>query len=82
MNSQDVREAMSNIREAIDGAPRNRYTVELHAQMIKHADILHNITGREFCEMMKLNPAWGIEFNKMRNIADRLRNAGLQFDQI
>jgi len=82
MNSQAVSEAIRNIRTAIDGAPRNRYTVELHAQMIKHADTLHNITGKEFCEMMKLKPAWGIEFNKMRNIADRLRNAGLHFDQI
>jgi hypothetical protein len=82
VNSQAVRDAIRNIRTAIDGAPRNRYTVELHAQMIKYADTLKNISGKEFCEMMKLNLAWGIEFNKMRNIADRLRNAGLQFDKI
>jgi hypothetical protein len=75
-------QAVRNIRAAIDGASRNNYTVELHVQMIKYADVLQNVTGKEFCEMLGLNSPWGVEFNKMRKIAARLRSAGLQPDRI
>jgi hypothetical protein len=80
MPSKAVLDAIQNIRTAIDGAPRNNYTVELHIQMMKYSDILENITGKEFCELLKLNPPWGVEFNKMRKIAARLRNAGLELE--
>ena len=78
----NVAEAIRNIRTAIDGAPRNNYTVELHVQMIKHADVLKNVTRTEFCKMMEIGPAWGTEFMKMRKIATRLKSVGVNLDKI
>lgn len=65
------------IKEAIESSPRNGYVAELHLQVIKYADLLRNVSGREFCEKLDLKPAWGTEFTKMKKIADRLRQAGL-----
>jgi len=71
----DVFKAM---KEAIEKAPRNGYVAELHLQVIKHAELLENVSGKEFCEKLDLKPAWGTEFTKMKKIASRLRQAGLQ----
>ena len=65
------------IKRAIDKAPRNGYVAELHLQVIKYADLLEDVSGKEFCEKLGLKPAWGTEFSKMRKIAARLRQAGL-----
>ena len=65
------------IRHAIDASPRNAYTAELHLQIIKYADMLENVSGREFCEGVGLTPSFGVEFAKMRKIAPRLVGAGL-----
>lgn len=65
------------IKEAINSSPRNGYVAELHLQVIKYADLLENVTGKEFCEALDLKPAWGTEFAKMKKIAMRLRDAGL-----
>jgi hypothetical protein len=70
-------QAMRNIKTAIDGAPRNSYVAELHVQIIKYADVLQSVTGKEFCQEVGIGPAFGTEFVKMRKIAARLRNAGL-----
>ncbi len=78
----NVSEAIENIKKAIHQAPRNNYTVELHVQMIKYADLFEDLTGREFCEILGLSPPWAIEFNKMRKISTRLQNAGLDLDKI
>lgn len=75
-------EIFEKIKQAIDQAPRNGYVAEIHLQAIKYAEELDNVTGREFCEELKLNPAWGAEFTKMRKIASRLRGAGLDPDKI
>ena len=71
-------EVFDRMKRAIDGAPRNGYVAELHLQVIKYADLLDGVSGKEFCEKLGLKPAWGTEFAKMRKIAGRLRDAGLQ----
>ncbi len=43
-------EIYENIKQAINSAPRNGQTVEMHLQMIKYADHLKNVTATEFCE--------------------------------
>jgi len=43
-------ELYERIRQILANAPRNQYTAELHLQMIKYADVLGNITSKEFCE--------------------------------
>lgn len=73
-------EIFSNIKTALEEAPRNQYTTELHLQMIKYADNLKNITAKEFCEGVGLKPSFGTEFSKMRNLTQRLKNAGLNTD--
>ena len=73
----DADEAFRSIRRAIDGAPRNDYTSELHLQIIKYADLLQTTTGKDFCAGVGIAPSYGIEFAKMRKIAARLTNAGL-----
>jgi hypothetical protein len=73
----DIDEAFRRIRRAIDAAPRNDYTAELHLQIIKHAELFQSTTGKDFCAGVEIEPSYGIEFSKMRKIAERLRNAGL-----
>tara|TARA_R110000772_G_scaffold143461_2_gene253014 strand:- start:933 stop:1172 length:240 start_codon:yes stop_codon:yes gene_type:complete len=71
-----------NIKHALDKAPRNQYTTEMHLQMIKYADALKSITAKEFCEGVGLKPSFGTEFSKMRNLTQRLKAAGLNTDQL
>ena len=66
------------MKVAIEKAPRNGYVAEMHLQVIKYAALLENVSGKEFCEKLDLKPAWGTEFTKMKKIAKRLRQAGLQ----
>ncbi|MFF8803410.1 MULTISPECIES: hypothetical protein [Bacteria] len=75
-------EAMRRIKDAIEASPRNGYIAELHLQVIKYAGVLDGVTGREFCEAVGLTPAFGTEFAKMRKIAGRLVEAGLDVDRI
>jgi len=70
------------IGRAIDQAPRNGYVAELHLQVIKYADQLEGVSGKEFCAKLDLGPAWGTEFTKMKKIAPRLIEAGLRVEQI
>jgi len=70
------------IKHAIDAAPRNGYVAELHLQVIKYANILDDISGKEFCSELDLGKAWGTEFTKMKKIASRLRQAGLDPEKI
>jgi hypothetical protein len=79
MSEQEI---FQNIKYALDEAPRNQYTTEMHLQMIKYADALKNITAKEFCEGVGLKPSFGTEFSKMRNLTQRLKAAGLNTDQL
>ena len=75
-------EIYAQIKKALQEAPRNQYTAELHLQMIKYADELKNITAKEFCEGVGLRSSFGTEFSKMRNLTQRLKAAGLQTELI
>ncbi len=70
------------INRAIEAAPRNSYVAELHLQVLKYADELDGVTGKEFCEKLGLKSSWGTEYAKMRKISDRLRKAGLVPERI
>ncbi|WP_422641330.1 HTH-like domain-containing protein [Vibrio tarriae] len=50
--------------------------------MIKYADELKDITSKEFCEELGLRPSYGTEFSKMRNLTNRLKQAGLNVNKI
>jgi hypothetical protein len=71
------RDIFTNMKRAIDGAPRNGYVAELHLQVLKYADVLENVSGKDFCANLELGTAWGTEFSKMKKISKRLRSAGL-----
>lgn len=71
-----------NIKQALNDAPRNQYTAEMHLQMIKYADELKSITAKEFCEGVGLKISFGTEFSKMRNLTTRLKAAGLNTEQL
>ena len=73
---------VTNIKAAIDGAPRNDYTAELHVQIIKYFDALREVTGEEFCKELGIKDSYKTEFAKMRKIAPRLRQAGLDVDKL
>jgi hypothetical protein len=75
-------DVFSSIKQAIDRAPRNGYVAELHLQVIKYADVLQNVSGKDFCAQLNLGAAWGTEFSKMKKIAERLRRAGLDPSRI
>lgn len=63
-------------------APRNGYVAEMHLQSIKYAEILKGVSGKKFCAELDLGGAWGTEFTKMKKIALRLREAGLDPEKI
>ena len=71
-------EALKNIKGAIEASPRNGYVAELHVQVLKYAHLLEGLSGREFCEALGIGESFGTEFLKMRKIARRLVEAGLQ----
>lgn len=71
-----------NIKQAINSAPRNGQTVEMHLQMIKYVDHLKNVTAKEFCEGVGLKASFGTEFSKMRNLTERLKAAGLDTSKL
>ena len=75
-------EIFQRIKTAIDAAPRNCYIAELHLQIIKYADDLEGVTGKEFCQGLGVGPAFGTEFSKMRKIAGRLKKAKLDVNLI
>lgn len=77
-----INQVISQIKEAIEDAPRNAYVAELHLQVIKHSDVLQNVTGREFCDALGIGASFGTEFAKMKKIAPRLKNAGLDVSRI
>lgn len=70
------------IVSAVNNAPRNQQTAELHIQMIKYADQLKAISSKAFCEATKLPIGYGSEFSKMRNITERLKAAGLDVSKL
>ena len=70
------------IKLALRDAPRNRYTAELHLQMIKYADDLKNIAAKEFCEELGIATSYVAEFSKMRNLTERLKAAGLNTNML
>lgn len=73
----DIDAIFRSIRQAIDGAPRNDYSAELHLQVIKYAERFQEVAAKDFCAGVGIAPSYGAEFAKMRKIAARLRNAGL-----
>ena len=75
-------EIFDHIKQALNEAPRNQYTVEMHLQMIKYADQLKNMTSKEFCEGIAVKSSYGTEFSKMRNLTARLKAAGLNTEQL
>ena len=77
MNEQAI---FAAIKQALEKAPRNQYTTDMHLQMLKYADELSSITAKEFCEGVGLKPSFGTEFSKMRNLTQRLKAAGLKTD--
>jgi hypothetical protein len=54
----------------------------LHLQIIKYADELAALTGKEFCEGLGIGPSFGTEFAKMRKIAGRHKQAILNVNLI
>lgn len=62
-------EIFESMKTALNLAPRNKYTSELHLQMIKYADELNDITAKEFCECMGLAKSfwYGIQQNAELN---------------
>ncbi|KAA0890254.1 transcription factor [Pusillimonas sp. ANT_WB101] len=74
MMSAEITEA---IKKALNEAPRNGYVGELHLQILKYAQELQAVGGKEFCEELGIGIAYGTEFKKMLKIWPRLKSAGL-----
>ena len=70
-------EIAAAIKAAINSAPQNGYVGELHLQVLKYAQQLQTVSGREFCEELGIGHAYGTEFKKMLKIWPRLKAAGL-----
>jgi hypothetical protein len=75
-------DVFGQMKAAIEKAPRNGYVAEIHLQVLKHAHLLENVPGKDFCAALDLGPAWGTEYSKMKKIAPRLRAAGLNPEKL
>lgn len=71
-----------SIKTAINGSPRKAYVVELHAQILKYAAYLQNISGKEFCAALEIPISYATEYGKMMKLAHRLEKAGLDTTRI
>jgi hypothetical protein len=71
-----------SIKTAINGAARNAYVVELHAQILKYAARLQDVNAKEFCAALEIPASYGTEFSKMMKLASRLVNTGLDTTRI
>lgn len=71
-----------NIKAAINGAPRNAYVAELHAQVLKYAAQLRNVRGKDFCVALGIPNSYATEFSKMLKLAQRLEKTGLDPNRI
>jgi hypothetical protein len=54
----------------------------MRPQARQQASWFERVTGKEFCREVGIGPAFGTGFAKMRNIASRLGNAGLDPSEI
>ena len=70
------------IRVALANADESSWTQELHIQVIKYADSLETVTGKEFCDAVQIKGSYFDEFNKMKKIASRLVAAGLDVSRL
>ncbi|MEM8869723.1 MAG: transcription factor [Pseudomonadota bacterium] len=77
-----INQVIAQIKDAIEDAPRSAYVAELHLQVVKHADVLQGITGKEFCEALRIGASLGTEFAKMKKISPRLKAAGLDVTKL
>jgi hypothetical protein len=77
-----AKEALARIKDAIETSPRNGYIAEMHLQIIKYADVLADVTGKEFCDALEIGQSFATEFAKMRKISERLVRAGLDVQKI
>ncbi|WP_145517518.1 HTH-like domain-containing protein [Yersinia mollaretii] len=74
-NQQQIYDA---IKKAISEAPKGDKTVTLHMQIIKYAQHLQNISGKEFVESIGCKKSFHTDFNFMRKISKRLVDAGVK----
>ena len=77
-----TQELADKIKHAVDSSDRNFWTAELHLKIIKYASEMKTLTGKEFCEQLGIPLSYGTEFSKMKKIADRLIQAGLDVNKI
>lgn len=77
-----TQELADKIKQAVDSSDRQFWTAELHLQIIKYAHEMKTLTGKEFCEQLGIPFSYGTEFSKMKKIADRLIQAGLDVSKI
>lgn len=77
-----TQELADKIKHAVNSSDRNFWTAELHLQIIKYANEMKTLTGKEFCERLGIPLSYGTEFSKMKKIADRLIQAGLDVNKI
>ena len=71
-----------NIKAAVKAAYSKDYTAALYAQMIKYGDELVSMTGVEFCEHMGISHHYATEFNKMKKLHSRLKEANFDKNQL
>ncbi|WP_425328899.1 HTH-like domain-containing protein [Pseudovibrio brasiliensis] len=48
----------------------------MHLQSLKYAEELEHVTGKEFAHSVGIRKSYGTEFNKMKNIVNRLKFGG------
>lgn len=66
------------IAREISAAAANRgKAVMVHYQVLMNADQLRGVQAEEFCARVGIEPSWAIEFKKMLNLAQLLKDRGV-----
>lgn len=64
-------------REISAAAANRRKAAMVHYQVLMNADQLCGVDAKEFCERVGIEPSWEVEFNKMVNLAQLLKERGI-----
>ena len=73
--------AFRAIKQAILNPPDGK-VAELHLQVLKYAEDLRDVSGKDFCASLEIEESYATEYAKMKKISARLRAAGLDPDRI
>jgi hypothetical protein len=64
-------------REIRNAAANRGKAAMVHYQVLLNAEHLRGVNAEEFCARVGIEPSWSVEFKKMLNLAQLLKDRGI-----